>query len=69
VRSALRRLRRRTLVVHLLSGQSLRGVLVEGYRDCIVLRHVTHLDEKADLQGEIVIPRERVDYYQTVEQG
>lgn len=62
-----RRLLKRTVIVHTLSGQSLRGVLEGVYRDCVVLRHVHHLDEKADLQGELVIPRDRVDFYQTVE--
>lgn len=64
--SALRRLEKQTVVVHLLSGQSLRGVLVGRYRHDIVLAHVTHLDEKVDLDGEIVIPRARIDFYQTV---
>lgn len=62
--TALRRLRKQTVVVHLLSAQSLRGVLKATYRDCVVLSHVTHLDEKVDLGGEIVIPRERIDFYQ-----
>lgn len=64
--SGLRRLRKSTVVVHLLSGQSLQGILRETYRDVIILSHVRHLDEKADLQGEIVIPRGQVDFYQTV---
>jgi hypothetical protein len=65
--SALRRLKKRTIIVHLLnpSGASLQGILAASYRDAIVLRHVRHLDEKADLEGDIVIPRERIDFYQT----
>lgn len=65
--SAFRRLKKRTIVVHLLSGSSLRGILAATYRDAIVLRHVTHLDQKADLEGELVIPRDRIDFYQVAE--
>lgn len=64
--SALRGLKKQTVVVHLLSGVSLRGVLRTTYRNEIVLAHVTHLDEKVDLDGELVVPRDRIDFYQTV---
>jgi hypothetical protein len=63
--SAIRRLNKTTIVVHLLSGQSLQGVMLGAYRDAIVLGHVRHLDEKADLEGDLVIPRERIDFFQT----
>lgn len=62
----LRRLRKQTIVTHLLSGQSLQGVLIEEHRDCIVLRHAIHLDQKAELEGDVVIPAKSIDYYQTV---
>lgn len=64
-----RRLQKRTVIVHLLvpGGRSLRGILDGVYRDCIVLKHPHSLDDKADLEGELVIPRNRVDFYQTVE--
>lgn len=64
--SALRRLHKRTIVVHLLSGVSLQGVLRRTYRNEIVLAHVRHLDQKVDLEGELVVPRGRIDFYQTV---
>lgn len=64
--SALRRLQKRTVVVHLLSGASLKGILKQTYRDEIVLSHVTHLDEGQDLEGELVVPRARIDFFQTV---
>lgn len=62
--SGVRRLRKRTVVVHLLSGQSMRGVLRGVYADAIALSHVHHLDENVDLSGELVIPRDRIDFYQ-----
>jgi hypothetical protein len=37
------RLVRRTVVVHLTTGASIRGVLVGAYRDSIVLSHATYL--------------------------
>ena len=64
--SALRRLEKQTIVVHLTSGHSLRGVLRARYRQDIVLSHVTHLDQKADLGGEVLIPRSQIAFYQTV---
>jgi hypothetical protein len=39
--------------------------LVGDYDDAVALAHVTHLDEKADLAGEIVIPKSRINYFQT----
>lgn len=47
----------RTIVVHQTSGPSLQGVLTHAYRDCLVLEHARSLDDKADLGGEIVVPR------------
>ena len=65
--SGIRRLNRKTVVVHLLSGQSLQGVLAATYRDCVVLRHVAVLDKKAvQLEGELTIPKDRIDFFQTV---
>lgn len=64
--SALRGLKKQTVVVHLLSGVSLQGILKATYRNEILLAHVRHLDEKVDLDGEILVPRESIDFYQTV---
>ncbi len=52
------------MIVHLLSGQSIRGILRSTYRDGVILSHVHHLDEGVDLEGELVVPRERIDFYQ-----
>ncbi len=62
--SVIRRLRKQTVIVHLLSGQSIRGILRSTYRDGVILSHVHHLDEGVDLEGELVVPRERIDFYQ-----
>lgn len=42
----------------------MRGVLLAVYTDSIALSHVCHLDENVDLSGELVIPRDRIDFYQ-----
>ena len=55
------------MIVHTISGQSIQGVLFGVYADAVVLRHAQHLDEKTDLGGELVIPRDRIDFFQTVE--
>jgi small nuclear ribonucleoprotein (snRNP)-like protein len=64
--TALRRLHKRTVVVHLIDGVSLRGILRSSYRDAIVLSHVHVLDQKTDLEGDVVVPRGRIDFFQTV---
>jgi hypothetical protein len=64
--SGLRRLQKSTVVVHLLNGPSLQGILRASYRDVIVLSHVHHIEEKADLEGDVVIPVNRIDFFQTV---
>jgi hypothetical protein len=62
----LPRLARETVVVHTLSGTSLRGVLVASYRDCLVLAHATYLgtDTTIKVDGESVIPREQIAWIQ-----
>lgn len=62
----LQRITRETVVIHTLSGASVRGVLVAAYRDCLVLAHATYLtaDSTEPVDGEAVIPREQVAWLQ-----
>lgn len=64
----LKRLTAKTVIVHLADDQSIRGVLWAVYTDCLVLRHAAYLAPSAvqKLDGEVVIPRERVAWMQTV---
>jgi hypothetical protein len=47
----------RTVVVHNAPAPSLQGVLLHAHRDCLVIAHGRSLDDKADLGGELVVPR------------
>lgn len=60
------RLVRRTIVVHMTDGQSIRGVLAGEYRDCLVLIHASYLGSESvtKVDGEVVVPRERVGWIQ-----
>lgn len=62
----LPRLVRDTIVVHTITGASLRGVLVGVYSDCVVLSHGTWLggDTTESVDGEVVIPRDKVGWIQ-----
>lgn len=62
---------RRTVVVHLVDGQSLRGVMVGEYKDAIVLRHGEYLgrDGITTVDGEAVVPRERIGWIQVTGEG
>jgi hypothetical protein len=58
-----------TVVVHTTHGQSIKGNLRTTYSDSLVLTEArVLLDEgmSQQLNGEIVVPRERVHYIQTV---
>jgi hypothetical protein len=58
-----------TVVVHLDNGPSMKGLKQTVHDDCLVLRDalVFHEDDAAQqLDGLIVIPRERVVFIQTV---
>lgn len=70
LRSYLKATTRRSVVVQLKSGTSLRGVLVDVYRDCIVLRHAGAAPSGArdftDVDGEQAIPRDNVDWMQVL---
>lgn len=63
------RLIRRSVVVHTTVGSSVRGVLVGAYRDCIVLAHAEFLgsDSVQPLDGDVVVPRERIAFMQALE--
>lgn len=64
----LNRLTSRTVVVHLTDDESIRGVLVGVYADCVVLRHAVYLGVKAvdKIDGEAVVPREKVAWMQNL---
>lgn len=64
----INRLTRRTVVVNTRDGQSLRGVLVAVYRDCIVLAHAVYLAGEGEVKadGEVVVPRETVGWLQVM---
>lgn len=67
----LKRLTARTVVVHLTDDESIRGVLVGVYDDCLVLRHAAYLGVKAvdTIDGEAVIPRDKVAWMQNLPAG
>jgi small nuclear ribonucleoprotein (snRNP)-like protein len=65
------KLTRTTVAVHLQDGNTLRGVMVGQYRDCIVLTHATYLGGgpqdavvQVPVDGEAVVPRESVVWLQ-----
>lgn len=62
------RLTRRTLVVHMSDGVSVRGVLVNAYRDCLVLEHAAYLSggEETRVDGEVILPRKNLSWIQVV---
>lgn len=62
------RLERHTVVVHLTDGQSLRGVLVATYDDCVVLAAAAYLHSEGNtsVDGEAVLLRERVAWMQSL---
>lgn len=63
------RLVRRSVVIHTTNGMSIRGVMVGAYRDSLVLSHAEFLggDSVEPVDGDVVIPRERVAWMQTLE--
>lgn len=62
----LRRLQRKSVVLHTGDGQSFRGVLLDTYRDSLVLVEAEHLDGdvRVELAGHVVIPRRNVSWLQ-----
>lgn len=65
----INQLRALTVVVHTTTGQSLRGVMVGTYKDSVVLAHVDFLvgDTTTNIDGDAVIPRERIAWIQTLQ--
>lgn len=65
----------RTIVVNLKHDETIRGVLVGTYRDCIVLQHALHLGTlngtklEVPVDGEAIIPRENIAWIQTLAGG
>lgn len=57
-----------TVILHLKSGESLKGNLVAVYTDALALRDAVVLDPdtQTDLKGTIAVPRDSVDYIQQV---
>lgn len=58
---------RHSVVVHLVSKESVRGVLVGVYRDCLVIAHAYYLNDDSpptEVDGEVVIPRGQVAWIQ-----
>ena len=66
----LRKLERTTVVVHMRSGQTIRGILTGEYRDCLVLNHSTYLSSldgntvETAIDGETIVLRENVAWLQ-----
>lgn len=68
--SWMHRMLRTTVVVHTTDGQSLRGVAVGMHRDCVVLAHAVYVGTdgaQTRVDGEAVIPRERVSWIQNLQ--
>lgn len=66
----IERLKRTRLVVHTTDEHSIRGTLVETYRDSIVIAEAEYLREAQpeNLPGRAVIPRSRVAWIQALEE-
>ena len=63
----LRQLVKETVIVHLVGDEpSFKGVLGAVHTDCLVLWEVQVLDSetRTTIDGELVVPRERVSYLQ-----
>lgn len=61
-----------TVLVHTRDGMSFRGLKSSVYDDCLVLKEARVLEDEgvsSVLNGEVVIPRERVHFVQLLPQG
>lgn len=66
--NALRRFRRYRVVLHTKDDRSIRGVLSEVHRDCMVITEPEYLAEAAQpLKGRAVIERSNVSWFQVIE--
>lgn len=60
---------KRTVVVHMSDGVSMRGVLINAYRDSLVLHHAAYLSssgEETRVDGEVILPRENLSWMQVM---
>jgi hypothetical protein len=56
-----------TIALHLLSGKSMRGVLVDAAPDAVILARAEHLGSVVvALDGRQVVPRDRIDFFQAM---
>lgn len=56
-----------TVVVHTTAKESIRGVLVGVYADCVVLAHAYYLNAESaptEIDGEAIVPRAQVAWIQ-----
>lgn len=68
----LRRLEREQVVVHTKDDRSLKGVLVNAHKDCLVLTQYHYLSETTSndpLPGEAVVLRDNVSWLQRLGPG
>ena len=64
----INQLRFHTVVVHTTTQSSMRGVLTGTYKDSLVISHAEFLagDTTTSIDGEVVIPRDKVAWIQTL---
>lgn len=63
----LDRQRTETVIVHTKTKESMRGVLVGVYRDCLVIAHAYYLNAESaptEIDGEAIVPRDQVAWIQ-----
>lgn len=53
-----------TVAVSMLTGDVIQGVMVDAYRDAVELRGPRNLSAGEDMGGRVMIPRDRIDFYQ-----
>lgn len=56
-----------TVIVHTVNKESIRGVLVGAWKDCVVLAHAYYLHAEAapsEIDGEAIVPRAQVAWIQ-----
>lgn len=61
-----------TVIVHTRDGMSLKGLKASVYDDCLVLKEARVLEDEgvsSVLNGEVVVPRERVHFIQRIPPG
>lgn len=58
-----------TVVLHTRDGQSIRGVLIRAYSDCVVLHHAAFLSPgggETQVDGEVILPRPNLSWLQVI---